>query len=73
MDLRGVDLVHTEAGNMLAKQLQYLGGAEAAGIVMGARVPIVLTSRADTVRTRLASTGGDGARCAGQARQRTGE
>lgn len=45
-----------EAGNMLAKQLQYLGGAEAAGIVMGARVPIVLTSRADTVRTRLAST-----------------
>lgn len=45
-----------EAGNMLAKQLQYLGGAEAAGIVMGTRVPIVLTSRADTVRARLAST-----------------
>jgi phosphotransacetylase/acyl dehydratase len=44
-----------EAGNMLAKQLQYLGGADAAGIVMGARIPIVLTSRADSVRTRLAS------------------
>jgi phosphate acetyltransferase len=40
---------------MLAKQLQYLAGADAAGIVLGARVPIVLTSRADTVRTRLAS------------------
>jgi phosphotransacetylase/acyl dehydratase len=45
-----------EAGNMLAKQLCYLAGAEAAGIVMGTRVPIVLTSRADSVRTRLAST-----------------
>jgi phosphotransacetylase/acyl dehydratase len=45
-----------EAGNMLAKQLQYLAGADGAGIVLGARVPIVLTSRADTVRTRLAST-----------------
>lgn len=45
-----------EAGNMLAKQLQYLAGADAAGIVLGARVPIVLTSRADSVRTRLAST-----------------
>lgn len=45
-----------ESGNMLAKQLQYLAGAEAAGIVMGTRVPIVLTSRADSVRTRLAST-----------------
>lgn len=44
-----------EAGNMLAKQLQYLAGADAAGIVLGARVPIVLTSRADSVRTRLAS------------------
>lgn len=44
-----------EAGNMVAKQLQYLAGADAAGIVLGARVPIVLTSRADTVRTRLAS------------------
>jgi phosphate acetyltransferase len=45
-----------EAGNMLAKQLCYLAGAEAAGVVLGARVPIVLTSRADSVRTRLAST-----------------
>ncbi len=44
-----------EAGNMLAKQLQYLAGADAAGIALGARVPIVLTSRADNVRTRLAS------------------
>jgi phosphate acetyltransferase len=44
-----------EAGNMLAKQLQYLAGADAAGIVLGARVPIVLTSRADSVRTRQAS------------------
>ncbi len=44
-----------EAGNMLAKQLTFLGGADAAGIVLGARVPIVLTSRADSVRTRLAS------------------
>jgi len=45
-----------EAGNMLAKQLTYMAGAEGAGIVLGARVPIVLTSRADSVRTRLAST-----------------
>jgi phosphate acetyltransferase len=45
-----------EAGNMLAKQLSYLAGAEGAGIVLGARVPIVLTSRTDSVRTRLAST-----------------
>jgi phosphate acetyltransferase len=45
-----------EAGNMVAKQLQYLAGADSAGIVLGARVPIVLTSRADTVRTRMAST-----------------
>jgi phosphotransacetylase len=45
-----------EAGNMVAKQLQYLAGADSAGIVMGARVPIVLTSRADSVRMRLAST-----------------
>ncbi len=44
-----------ESANMLAKQLQYLASADAAGIVLGARVPIVLTSRADTVRTRLAS------------------
>ena len=45
-----------ESGNMVAKQLQYLAGADSAGIVLGTRVPIVLTSRADTVRTRLAST-----------------
>jgi phosphate acetyltransferase len=44
-----------EAGNMVAKQLQYLAGADAAGIIRGTRVPIVLTSRADNVRTRLAS------------------
>ncbi len=44
-----------ESGNMMAKQLTYLAGADSAGIVMGARVPIVLTSRADNVRTRLAS------------------
>lgn len=44
-----------ESGNMLAKQLEYLGGAESAGIVMGARVPIVLTSRSDSRATRLAS------------------
>lgn len=44
-----------EAGNMLAKQLEYLAGAQLAGIVLGARVPIMLTSRADDTRTRLAS------------------
>ena len=44
-----------EAGNMLAKNLTFLSHADAAGIVLGARVPIVLTSRADTVKTRLAS------------------
>jgi phosphate acetyltransferase len=44
-----------EAGNMLAKQMTFLGGADAAGIVLGAQVPIILTSRADTARTRLAS------------------
>ena len=44
-----------EAGNMLAKNLTFLAGADAAGIVLGARVPIVLTSRADSVRARLAS------------------
>jgi phosphate acetyltransferase len=45
-----------EAGNMIAKQLIYLAGADAAGIVVGARIPIVLTSRADGVLSRLAST-----------------
>jgi phosphate acetyltransferase len=44
-----------EAGNMLAKNLSFLAHADAAGVVLGARVPIVLTSRADSVRTRLAS------------------
>ncbi|SAL52117.1 phosphate butyryltransferase [Caballeronia sordidicola] len=44
-----------EAGNMLAKQLEFLGGAASAGIVLGARVPVVLTSRADSVASRLAS------------------
>ena len=44
-----------EAGNMLAKNLTFLAGAYAAGIVLGARVPIVLTSRADSLQTRMAS------------------
>ena len=44
-----------EAGNMLAKQLSYLAGADSAGIVLGARVPVILTSRADSVTSRLAS------------------
>jgi phosphate acetyltransferase len=44
-----------EAANMLAKQLEYLGGARLAGIVMGAKVPIILTSRADSAESRVAS------------------
>jgi phosphate acetyltransferase len=44
-----------ESGNMLAKQLEYLGGAQLAGIVLGARVPAILTSRADSAATRLTS------------------
>lgn len=44
-----------ESGNMLAKQLSFLGHADAAGIVLGARVPIILASRADSLRTRLLS------------------
>jgi phosphate acetyltransferase len=44
-----------EAGNMLAKNLSFLARADAAGIVLGARVPIILTSRADSVRSRMAS------------------
>ena len=44
-----------EAGNMLAKNLTFLSGADCAGIVLGARVPIILTLRADSVRARLAS------------------
>jgi phosphotransacetylase len=44
-----------EAGNMIAKMLSFLGKADSAGLVLGARVPIVLTSRADSVRSRIAS------------------
>jgi phosphate acetyltransferase len=44
-----------EAGNMLAKTLTFLGGADAGGVVLGARVPIVLTSRADSLAARMAS------------------
>jgi phosphotransacetylase len=46
-----------EAGNILAKQLTFLANADSAGIVLGARVPIILTSRADSVRSRIASCG----------------
>ena len=46
-----------EAGNMLAKSLSFLADADAAGIVLGAKVPIILTSRADSVRSRIASCG----------------
>ena len=46
-----------ETGNVLAKSLSFLANADAAGIVLGARVPIILTSRADSVTTRLASCG----------------
>ena len=44
-----------ESGNMLAKQLTFLANADSAGLVLGARVPIILTSRADSVRSRIAS------------------
>ena len=44
-----------EAGNMMAKQLSFLANADSAGIVLGARVPIILTSRADSLRSRVAS------------------
>jgi phosphotransacetylase len=44
-----------EAGNMLAKQLSFLAHADSAGLVLGARVPIILTSRSDNVRSRIAS------------------
>ena len=66
-----------ESGNMLAKQLMYLGGAASAGIVVGARVPIVLTSRADPREARIAScavalvAARRGATCAASARQQT--
>ncbi len=58
-----------EAGNMLAKSLSFLAGADAAGIVLGARVPIDLTSRADPVITRLASSAV--ARLVAEARRRS--
>jgi phosphate acetyltransferase len=44
-----------EAGNMLAKNLTFLARADAAGLVLGARAPVILTSRADNERTRMAS------------------
>jgi phosphotransacetylase len=44
-----------EAGNILAKQLSFLANAESAGVVLGAKVPVILTSRADSVRSRIAS------------------
>ena len=44
-----------EAGNMLAKQLSFLANADSAGMVLGAKVPIILTSRADSVCSRIAS------------------
>ena len=44
-----------ESGNMLAKQLIFLANADSAGVVLGAKVPIILTSRADSVRSRIAS------------------
>ncbi len=44
-----------ESGNMLAKQLEYMGGAEGAGVVLGSRVPIILTSRSDDTTSRMAS------------------
>jgi phosphotransacetylase len=44
-----------EAGNILAKQLSFLANADSAGLVLGAQVPIILTSRADSVRSRIAS------------------
>ncbi|HSE41397.1 MAG TPA: bifunctional enoyl-CoA hydratase/phosphate acetyltransferase [Acidobacteriota bacterium] len=46
-----------EAGNMLAKQLSFLANADSAGLVLGAKVPVILTSRADSVRSRIASCG----------------
>ena len=64
-----------EAGNILAKQLTFLANADAAGLVLGARVPIILTSRADNVRVRMASCGVAllvaHARRTGQAEERT--
>jgi len=59
-----------EAGNILAKQLTFLGGADSAGLVLGAKVPVILTSRADSVRSRIASCGV--AMLAAHARRRKG-
>ncbi len=59
-----------EAGNILAKLLSFLANADSAGLVLGARVPIILTSRADTVRSRIASCGV--AMLAAHARRRKG-
>jgi phosphotransacetylase len=59
-----------EAGNMLAKQLSFLARADSAGLVLGARVPIILTSRADSVRSRIASCAV--AALAAHARRKTG-
>jgi phosphotransacetylase len=44
-----------EAGNILAKQLSFLANADSAGLVLGAKVPVILTSRADSVRAKIAS------------------
>ena len=51
-----------EAGNMVAKQLSFLANADSAGLVLGARVPVILTSRADSLRSRIASCAVGGAR-----------
>ena len=59
-----------ESGNILAKQLTFLAGADSAGLVLGARVPVILTSRADSVRSRIASCGV--AMLAAHARRRNG-
>jgi phosphotransacetylase len=60
-----------EAGNILAKQLTFLANADSAGLVLGARVPIILTSRADSVRSRIASCAV--AMLAAHARRKKGE
>jgi phosphotransacetylase len=60
-----------EAGNILAKQLSFLANADSAGLVLGARVPVILTSRADSVRSRIASCAV--AKLAAHARRQTTE
>jgi phosphate acetyltransferase len=59
-----------EAGNILAKMLTYLANADSAGLVLGAKVPVILTSRADSVRSRIASCGV--AMLAAHSRRKTG-